>query len=43
MASIDSLPQEQSAVLNLVIKRECTFAEIAQLLDIDRDAVRERA
>jgi hypothetical protein len=43
MASIDSLPADQRAVLQLVLQRGRTYDEIAQLLSIDRAAVRERA
>jgi hypothetical protein len=43
MASIDSLPPDQRAVLQLVLQRGRTYDDIAQLLSIDRDAVRERA
>jgi Sigma-70, region 4 len=43
MASIDSLPPDQRAVLQLVLQRGRSYDDIAQLLSIDRAAVRERA
>lgn len=43
MASLDSLPGDQRAVLQLVLQRGRSYDEIAQLLSIDRAAVRERA
>jgi hypothetical protein len=43
MASLDSLPADQRAVLQLVLQRGRTYDDIAQLLSIDRAAVRERA
>lgn len=43
MASIDSLPPDQRAVLQLVLQRARTYDDIAQLLSIDRAAVRQRA
>jgi hypothetical protein len=43
MASLDSLPADQKAVLSLVLQRGRTFDEIAALLSIDRAAVRQRA
>ncbi len=43
MASIESLPADQRAVLELVLRRGRTYDEIAQLLSIDRAGVRERA
>jgi Sigma-70, region 4 len=43
MASLDSLPPDQRAVLQLVLQRGRSYDEIAQLLSIDRAAVRERA
>jgi hypothetical protein len=43
MASIDNLPADQRAVLQLVLQRGRTYDEIATLLSIDRAAVRERA
>jgi hypothetical protein len=43
MASLDSLPPDQRAVLQLVLQRGRTYDDIAQLLSIDRAAVRQRA
>jgi hypothetical protein len=43
MASIDTLPADQHAVLQLVLQRHRNYDDIAQLLSIDRAAVRERA
>ncbi|MBV9424622.1 MAG: hypothetical protein JOZ98_17050 [Solirubrobacterales bacterium] len=43
MASLESLPPDQRAVLDLVLKRGRSYDEIAQMLGIDRAAVRERA
>jgi hypothetical protein len=43
MASIDSLPADQRAVLQLVLQRGRSYDDIAQMLSIDRAAVRERA
>src|SRR6476469_6765092 len=43
MASLDSLPPDQRAVLELVLKRGRTYDEIARMLSIDRAGVRERA
>ncbi len=43
MASLDSLPPDQRAVLTLVLQRGHSFDDIAELLSIDRAAVRERA
>lgn len=43
MASIDTLPPDQRAVLQLVLERGRTYDEIAKLLSIDRAAVRQRA
>jgi hypothetical protein len=43
MASFDSLPPDQRAVLELVLTRGRTYDEIAKLLAIDRAGVRERA
>jgi Sigma-70, region 4 len=43
MASIDGLPADQRAVLQLVLQRGRTYEDIAKLLSIDRAAVRERA
>src|SRR5437764_1460044 len=43
MASLDSLPPDQRAVLELVLRRGRNYDEIAELLSIDRAGVRERA
>ena len=43
MASFDSLPPDQRAVLELVLRRGRSYDEIAELLSIDRAGVRERA
>jgi hypothetical protein len=43
MASIENLPPDQRAVLQLVLQRSRSYEDIAQLLSIDRDAVRQRA
>src|SRR5947209_15074081 len=43
MPSIDALPPDQRAVLELVLRRGRTYDEIAQLLSIDRAGVRQRA
>ena len=43
MASLDSLPDDQRAVLSLVLERGRGYDEIAQLLSIDRASVRARA
>jgi len=43
MASLDSLPPDQRAVLQLVLQKGRSYGEIAQLLSIDSGAVRERA
>lgn len=43
MASLDSLPADQRAVLQLVLQRGRSYDQIATLLSIDRTAVRERA
>jgi Sigma-70, region 4 len=43
MASIDALPPDQRAVLELVLRRGRSYDEIAQLLSIDRAGVRQRA
>lgn len=43
MASLDTLPPDQRAVLQLVLQRGRSYDTIAQLLSIDRAAVRERA
>src|ERR1700716_3643008 len=43
MASLDSLPADHRAVLQLVLQRGRSYDDIAQLLSIHRAAVRERA
>lgn len=43
MASIENLPSDQRAVLELVLRRGRSYDEIAQLLSIDRAGVRQRA
>ena len=43
MASLDSLPPDQRAVLQLVLQRGRSYDDIAKLLSIDRAAVRQRA
>ncbi len=43
MASLDSLPADHRAVLQLVLQRGRSYDDIAQMLSIDRAAVRERA
>jgi hypothetical protein len=43
MASLDTLPADQRAVLDLVLRRGKTYDEIAKLLSIDRAGVRQRA
>ncbi len=43
MASLDSLPADQRAVLQLVLQRDRSYDDIASLLSIDRAAVRDRA
>ena len=43
MATLDSLPDDQRAVLSLVLQRGRGYDEIARMLSIDRAAVRERA
>jgi hypothetical protein len=43
MASLDSLPADQRAVLQLVLQRGRSYDEIAGMLSIDRGAVRQRA
>jgi hypothetical protein len=43
MASIDNLPPDQRAVLQLVLQRGRSYDDIAGLLSIDRAAVRQRA
>jgi hypothetical protein len=43
MSSLDSLPADQRAVLELVLKQGRGYDEIARLLSVDRAGVRERA
>jgi hypothetical protein len=43
MASLESLPPDQRAVLQLVLQRGRTYDQIADMLSIDRAAVRQRA
>jgi Sigma-70, region 4 len=43
MGSLDSLPPDQRAVLDLVLQRGRSYDDIARLLAIDRAAVRARA
>jgi hypothetical protein len=43
MTSLDTLPADQRAVLQLVLQRGRSYDEIARLLSIDPGAVRERA
>lgn len=43
MPSLDALPPDQRAVLELVLRRGRTYDEIAQLLSVDRAGVRQRA
>jgi hypothetical protein len=43
MASLDNLQPDQRAVLQMVLQRGRSYDEIANLLGIDRDAVRQRA
>jgi Sigma-70, region 4 len=43
MASLDSIAPDQRAVLQLVLQRGRSYDEIAQLLSIERAAVRQRA
>jgi len=43
MASLDSLPPDQRAVLDLVLQRGRSYDDIARLLTIDRAGVRARA
>jgi hypothetical protein len=43
MGSIDGLPADQRAVLELVLRRGRSYDEIARLLSIDRAGVRQRA
>ncbi|HEX3689072.1 MAG TPA: hypothetical protein VHV28_05220 [Solirubrobacteraceae bacterium] len=43
MPTLNSLPGDQHAVLEMVLKRGRSYDEIARLLSLDRAAVRERA
>jgi hypothetical protein len=43
MASIQDLPADQKAVLELVLRRGRSYDEIAEMLSIDRAGVRQRA
>jgi hypothetical protein len=43
VASLESLPPDERAVLQLVLQRGRTFDDIAEMLAIDRAAVRDRA
>ena len=43
MASLESLPADQRAVLQLVLQRGRSYDQIARLLSMDRTAVRQRA
>ncbi len=43
MASLDDLPADQRAVLDLVLRRGRSYDDIARLLSIDRAGVRTRA
>ncbi len=43
MAPIESLPPDQRAVLQMVLQRGRSYDQIAELLGIDRAAVRQRA
>jgi Sigma-70, region 4 len=43
MGSLDTLPPDQRAVIDLVLQRGRSYDDIAQLLAIDRAAVRARA
>lgn len=43
MASLESLPADQRAVLQLVLQQGRSYDQIAELLSIDRAAVRQRA
>ncbi len=43
MASLDSLPADQRAVVQLVLQQHRSYDEIAALLSIDRAGVRQRA
>jgi hypothetical protein len=43
MSSLDNLPGDQRAVLEMVLKRGRSYDDIARLLSLERAAVRERA
>ena len=43
MGALDNLPPDQRAVLQMVLQRGHSYDEIAELLSIDRAAVRQRA
>src|SRR4051794_18247756 len=43
MSRLDDLPPDQRAVLQLLLKQDRTYEEIAQLLRLDAGVVRERA
>ncbi len=43
MGSLDTLPPDQRAVIDLVLRRGRSYDDIARLLAIDRAAVRARA
>lgn len=43
MSAIDSLPPDQKAVLQLLLKQDKSYADLSKLLHIEPEAVRERA
>jgi hypothetical protein len=43
MATFDDIPADQRAVLSLIVRRRKSYAEIAAALEIDEEAVYERA
>ena len=43
MASLDALPPDQRAVLQMILTRDRGYDEIAEMLSIDRAGVRQRA
>ncbi len=43
MGVLDNLPADQRAVLQMVLQRGRSYDEIAGILSIERDAVRQRA
>jgi len=43
MGALDKLPPDQRAVLQMVLQRGHSYDQIARLLSIDREAVRQRA